>query len=142
MEVEPGEGLGQGREVIDLPEAERPILESVAEFLGHAIDVSMQEIEERSIYYREEELPVLELEEPSNEWERESNHGDEAAGEARGQTRPAQTVTVEQRMEEYLRVATPDIPALFPRPARDLSCRLEANAGAWHDSWMTMGLNT
>jgi hypothetical protein len=49
-------------------------------------------------------------------------------GEARGQTCPAQTVTVEQRMEEYLRVATPDIPALFPRPAWDLSCRPDADA--------------
>ena len=74
--AEPGEGLGQGQEVVYLPEAEEPALESVAEFLGHAIDVSMQEIEERSVYYREEELPVLELEEPPNEWERESNHGD------------------------------------------------------------------
>ncbi len=127
VEAEPGEGLGQGREVIDLPEAEGPV-ESVAEFLGHAIDVSMQEIEERSVYYREEELPVLELEEPPNEWERESNDGNKAAGEARGQTCPAQSVTVEQRMEEYLRVATPDIPALFPRPAWNLSCRLDADA--------------
>jgi hypothetical protein len=50
MGAEPGEGLGQGREVIDLPEAEGPALESVAEFLGHAIDVSMQEIEERSVH--------------------------------------------------------------------------------------------
>jgi hypothetical protein len=74
--AEPGEGLGQGQEVVYLPEAEEPALESVAEFLGHAIDISMQEIEERSVYYREEELPVLELEEPPNEWERESNHGD------------------------------------------------------------------
>ncbi len=32
-------------------------------------------------------------------------------------------------MEEYLRVATPDIPALFPRPAWDLSCKMDANAG-------------
>ena len=40
------EGLGQGREVVDLPEAEEPALESVAEFLGHAMDVSMQIIEE------------------------------------------------------------------------------------------------
>jgi hypothetical protein len=42
--------VGQSREVIDLPEAEGPALESVAEFLGHAIDVSMQEIEERNVY--------------------------------------------------------------------------------------------
>ncbi len=128
MRAEPGEGLGQGQEVADPPEAEEPALESVAEFLGHAIDVSMQEIEERSVYYREEELPVLELEEPPNKWEGESNHGDEAAGEARGHTCLVQIATVEQRMEEYLRVATPDIPALFPRPAWDLSCRLSADA--------------
>jgi hypothetical protein len=31
-------------------------------------------------------------------------------------------------MEEYLRVATPDIPALFPRPAWDLSWRPDADA--------------
>jgi hypothetical protein len=31
-------------------------------------------------------------------------------------------------MEEYLRVATPDIPALFPRPAWDLSWRPGADA--------------
>ncbi len=129
VEAEEGEGLGRGREVIDLPEAERPTLESVAEFLGHAIDISMQEAEERNVYYVEDELPVLRLEEPPNEWERDSNDGDEAAGEARGQTGPAQAATVEQRMEEYLRVATPDIPALFPRPAWDLSFRLDARAG-------------
>jgi hypothetical protein len=32
-------------------------------------------------------------------------------------------------MEEYLRVATPDIPAMFPRPAWDLSFRLDASGG-------------
>ncbi len=122
------EGLGQGQEVIDLPEAKEPALGSVAEFLGQAIDVSMQVIEERSVYYRQEELPVLELEEPPNEWEGESNYGDEAVGEARGQACPAQIATVEQRMEEYLRVATPDIPVLFPRPAWDLSWRPDADA--------------
>jgi hypothetical protein len=126
--ADPKEGFGQGQEVIDLLEAKGPALESVAEFLGHAMDVSMQMVEERSVYYREEELPVLELEEPPNKWEGESNHGDEAAGEARGQVCPAQIATMEQRMEEYLRVATPDIPALFPRPAWDLSWRPDADA--------------
>jgi hypothetical protein len=129
MEAEPGEGPGQGREMIDLPEAEGPSLESVAEFLGHAIDISMQEVEERNVYYVEDELPVLELEEPPNEWESDSNDGDEAVGEARGQTGPARAATLEQRMEEYLRVATPDISTLFPRPAWDLSFRLDASAG-------------
>jgi hypothetical protein len=112
-----GEGLGRGRVVVELPEAEVPALESVTEFLGHAMDVSMQVVEERIVYYREEEPPVVELEEPPNDWEGESNYGDEAAGEARGQVRPVRIATMEQRMEEYLRLATPDIPALFPRPA-------------------------
>jgi hypothetical protein len=129
VEADPGEGFGQGRQVIDLAEAEGPAFEGVAELLGHVIDVSMQEMEERSIHYREEELPVLELEEPPNEWERLSNDGDEAAGKVRGQACPAQAVTVEQRMEEYLRIATHDIPALFPRPAWDLSWRPDADAG-------------
>jgi hypothetical protein len=35
---------------------------------------------------------------------------------------------MEEKMEEYLRVATPDIPALFPRPAWDLSLRPDADA--------------
>ena len=128
-EAEDSEGLDRGQKVVELPEAERPALESVAEFLGHAIDISMQEIDERNVYYVQDELPVLRLEEPPNSWEVDSNDGNEAAGEARGQTGPAQAATVEQRMEEYLRVATPDIPTLFPRPAWDLSCRLDANAG-------------
>jgi hypothetical protein len=123
-----GGGLGRGRVVIELPEAEVPALESVVEFLGYAMDVSMQMVEERSVYYREEEPPVLELEEPPNDWEGESNNGDEAAGEATGQTRPARVAIMEERMEEYLRVATPDIPALFPRPAWDLSLRPDADA--------------
>jgi hypothetical protein len=89
VESEPGEGFGLGRQVSDMSEAEGPALEGVAELLGHAIDISMQEMEERSIHYRDKELPVLELEEPPNEWERVSNDGDGTAGEARGQTCPA-----------------------------------------------------
>jgi hypothetical protein len=58
----------------------------------------------------------------------DSNDGDEAAGEARGLSGPARAADVEQEMEGYLRVATPDIPALFPRPAWDLSCRPDASA--------------
>ncbi len=67
-EAEDGEGLGRGREVVELPEAKRPALESVAEFLGYAIDISMQEMEERNVYYVQDELPVLRLEEPPNDW--------------------------------------------------------------------------
>ncbi len=94
-ETEDSEGLDRGREMVELPEAERPALESVAEFLGHAIDISMKEAEERNVYYVEDELPVLRLEEPPNDWERDSNDGDEAAGDARGQAGPAQTTTMD-----------------------------------------------
>jgi hypothetical protein len=128
-EAENGEGVGRDREVVELPEVEGPAHESVAEFLGYAIDISMQEIEERNVYYVQDELPVLRLEEPPNSWEVDSNDGHEAAGEARGSSGPARATAVEQEMEEYLRVATPDIPALFPRPAWDLSCRPDVSAG-------------
>jgi hypothetical protein len=73
-EAEQGEGLGRGQEVIDLLEAGGPALESVAEFLGHTIDISMQEVEERKVYYVEDELPVVRLDEPLDEWEKESNN--------------------------------------------------------------------
>jgi len=122
-----GEGLDQGQVVIELPEAEVPALESVVGVLDLVMDTSVQVAEERNVYYVEEP-PVLELEEPPNNWEGDSENGDEAAGEARGQERPARIATVEERMEAYLRVATPDIPALFPRSAWDLSLRPDADA--------------
>jgi hypothetical protein len=68
------------------------------------------------------------LEEPPNNWEVDSNDGYEAAGEARGLPGLARAADVEQEMEGYLRVATPDIPTLFPRPAWDLSCRPDVSA--------------
>ncbi len=86
------------------------------------MDTSVQVAEERNVYYVEEP-PVLELEEPPNNWEGDSENGDEAAGEARGQERPARIATVEERMEAYLRVASPDIPALFLKPAWNLSLK-------------------
>jgi hypothetical protein len=99
-EAEDREGLGRGRKVVELPEAERPALESVAEVLGYAIGISMQEIEERNVYYVPDELPVLRLGEPPNDWEVDSNDGDEAAGEARGPTGLARATDMEQEMEE------------------------------------------
>ncbi len=123
-----GEGFNQGQVVIELPKAEVPALESVGGVLDLVRDASVQVAEERSVYYVEEEPPVPELEEPPNDWEGDSENGDEAAGEARGQERQAQSATMEERMEAYLRVATPDIPALFPRPAWNLSLRPGADA--------------
>jgi hypothetical protein len=127
--AEGDEDLGGGQEAADLPEVSRPAQESVADLLGYAIDASLQVAEERHIYFVQEEIPVLRLEEPFNDWEVDSNDGCEAAGEARGPSGPAQAVDVEQEMEGYLRVATPDIPTLFPRPACDLSLRPDVSTG-------------
>ncbi len=128
-EAEDGEDVGRGQEVAELPEAGRPAHESDADLLGYAIDASLQAAEERHIYYIKDEIPVLRLEEPFNNWEVDSNDGCEAAGEARGPPGPAQAADMEQEMEGYLRVATPDIPTLFPRPACDLSCKPDVSAG-------------
>jgi hypothetical protein len=99
--------VGRGQEVAELLEAGRPAHESDADLLGYATDASLQVAEERHIYFVPDEIPVLRLEEPLNDWEVDSNDGREAAGEARGPPGPAQAVDVEQEMEEYLRVATP-----------------------------------
>ncbi len=72
---------------------------------------------------------MLRLDEPPNNWEVGSNDGYEAVWEARGPPGPVQAADVEQEMGGYLRVATPDIPTLFPRPAWDLSCKPDVNAG-------------
>ncbi len=84
--------------------------------------------EERHVYLVEDEAPVIRVEERPNEWEVDSDGGYEAEGEARGPSGPAQTLEMEQRVEAYLRVATPDIPTLFPRPACDLSLRRGVSA--------------
>ncbi len=127
--AEGDEDFGEGQEVVALPEAGKPAPESDADLLAYAMDRSLQVAEQRLIYFVQEEVPELRLEEAFNDWEVDSNDGCEAVGEARGPSGPAQTAGMEQEMEEYLRVATPDIPTLFPRPACDLSCRPDVSAG-------------
>jgi hypothetical protein len=124
-----GEDVGRDQEVAELPEVGRPAHESDADLLGYAIYASLQSAEERHVYYVQDEIPVLRLEEPLIDWEVDSNDGYEAAGEARGLPGPAQAADVEQEMEGYLRVATPKIPALFLRPVCDLSCKPDVSAG-------------
>ncbi len=114
--------------MIELPVAELPALEGVEGFLSQVIDTDGQVVEERVVHYVEGP-PVGVLEEPPNDWEGDSVNGDKAAGEARGQGCPAQTATVEETMEAYRRVASPDIPALFPRTAASFS--LEPGAGVY-----------
>ncbi len=105
-----GEELDRGQVVIELPEAEMSALENVEGFLSQVVNTDGQIVEERVVHYVERPSVGV-LEEPPNNWEGDSENGDEAAGEARGQGCPAQIATVEETMEAYLRVASPDIPA-------------------------------
>jgi hypothetical protein len=88
-EAEAGEDAGRGHEVAELPEAEGPAHESDADLLSYAIDASQQTAEERHVYYVPDEIPVLRLEEPSNDWEVDSNDGCEAVGEGPSRRRGA-----------------------------------------------------
>jgi hypothetical protein len=128
------EELDRGQVVIELPVAELPALEGVEGFLSQVVDADGRVVEERAVHYVEGP-PVGVLEEPPNDWEGDSVNGDEAAGEARGQGCPAQAATVEETMEAYLRVASPDIPALFPRTAVSFSLKPGADV---HDLIRTM----
>ena len=134
-EVHPGERLDQEQVLMELSVVEMPASGNVGGFLSQVISADGQVVEERMVHYAGE-TPVPVLEEPSNDWERDSVNGDEAAGEARGQGGPAQTATLEETMEAYLRVASPDIPALFPKTALDFS--LKPVSGV-HDLIRTMG---
>jgi hypothetical protein len=107
---------------MELSVVEMPALGNVGGFLSQVIGADGQVVEERAVHYAGEPLAAM-LEEPSNSWEKDSVSGDEAAGEARGREGPAQTATLEETMEALLRVASPDIPALFPRDAPDFSLK-------------------
>jgi hypothetical protein len=129
LAAEGDEDFGGGQGVVAQPVASKPAHKSDADLLAYAMDTSLQVAEQRFVYYVQGEVPKLRREEAFNDWEVDSNDGCEAVGEARGPSGPAQTADIEQEMEEYLRVATPDIPTLFPRPACDFSCRPDVSAG-------------
>ena len=126
--AEGDENFCRGREVVVLPEAGKPAPEADSDLLAYAVGTSLQMAEERHVYLVGDEAPVIRVEERPNEWEVDSDGGYEAEVEARGPSGPAQTLEMEQRLEAYLRVATPDIPTLFPRPACDLSLRRGVSA--------------
>jgi hypothetical protein len=132
---EPGEPAAEGdadfcrdREVLVLPGAGEPAPEADSDLLAFAVSTSLQVTEERHVYLVEDEAPVIRLEERANDWEVDSDGGYQPEGEARGLSSPAQTSEMEQRVEAYLRVATPDIALLFPRPVCDLSYRRGVSA--------------
>ncbi len=82
--AEGDENCGRGREVVTLPETGEPAPEADSDLLAYAVGKSLQVAEERHIYFVQEEVPELRLEEAFNEWEVDSNDGYKAEGEARG----------------------------------------------------------
>ncbi len=111
--AEGDEDFCRNREVLVLPGAGELAPEANSDLLAYAVGTSLQVTEERHVYIMEEEVPVIRLEERPNELEVDSDGGYEAEGEARGLSSPVQTSAMEQQVEAYLRVAIPDIPALF-----------------------------
>jgi hypothetical protein len=116
------------REVLEILEPEGPAGEADADILAFAVGASLQVAEERVIYFLEDETPVVRPDERAKDWEADSDVDREPKGAARGLSSPARFLEIEQRLEEYLRVATPDIEALFPRPVCDITCRRGASA--------------
>jgi hypothetical protein len=116
------------REVLVLPEIAEPAAEADSDMLAFAVGTSLQVVEEWLVYLVEEEAPMVRLDEGANDWEADSDDDCEPEGAARGLSSPARVLEMEQRVETYLRVATPDIEILFPRPVCDLTCRRGMNA--------------
>jgi hypothetical protein len=65
--AEGGENFGGGREVVTLPEAGEPAPEGDADLLAYAMGTSLQVAEQRLIYFVQEGVPELRLEEAYNE---------------------------------------------------------------------------
>jgi hypothetical protein len=110
------------REVLEIPEPEELAAEADTDMLAFAVGASLQAGEERVIYFLEDEAPIVRPDERANVWETDSDVDREPEGAARGLSSPARILEIEQRVEEYLRVATPDIEAMFPRPVCDITC--------------------
>jgi hypothetical protein len=116
------------RKVLEIADPEGPVAEADSDILAFAVGESLQVAEERVIYFLENEAPIVRPDERANDWEADSDADREPEGAARGLSSPSLILEIEQRVEEYLRVATPDIEALFPRPVCDLTCRRGVSA--------------
>jgi hypothetical protein len=76
----------------------------------------------------EEEAPMVAPEERASGWESVDDVDLESREAARGLSSPAQILEKEQRVEEYMRVATPDNETMFRKPVWDMTCILGASA--------------
>ncbi len=118
----------KNRAVVELPEPEAVVMEDGVDVLSFAVNTSLQVGEERRVTYVDEEAPMIAPEERASGWESDAEVGPESRGAARGLSSPARILEEEQQVEEYLRVATPDIEAMFRKPVWDMTGMLGASA--------------
>ncbi len=118
----------RNRVVVEVPEPEALTVEAGVDVLVFSVSASMQVEEERFITYVEEEAPMVVPEGGVSGWESDADVDLESGEGARGLSSPARILEEEQRVEEYLRVATPDIEAMFRKPIWDMTCILGASA--------------
>ncbi len=109
------------RTVVVLQEPEAPAVGAGVDVLTFAVNTSLQIGEERVITYMEDEVPVVAQVEKASGWESDADVDAELDGAARGLSSPALTPEEEQQIEQYLRVATTDIKAMFRRPVLDMT---------------------
>ncbi len=108
--------FSRGRAVMVLQDPEVPTMKAEVDVLTFAVNMSLQTGEERVVTYREDEVPVVAQVDEAGCWESDPDVDAEFEGAARGLSSPALTLEEEQRIEQYFRVATPDMEAMFFKP--------------------------
>jgi hypothetical protein len=109
------------RAVVVLQEPEAPAVGAEVDVLSLAVNMSLQVGEERLVTYKEDEVPVVAQVEKASGWESDADVYPEFEGAVRGLSSPALTSEEEQRVEQYLRVVTPEIKAMFRKPVWDMT---------------------
>ncbi len=109
------------RAVVVLQEPEAPAVGAEVDVLSLAVNMSLQVGEERVVIYKEDEAPVVAQVDKASGWESDADVYPDFEGTARGLSSLALTSEEEQRVEQYLRVATPDNKAMFRKPVWDMT---------------------
>ncbi len=111
----------EDRVVVVLQDPEATTVEVEANMLTLAVNMSLPMGEERVIIYKDDEVPLAAQVEEARCWESDADVDAWSEGAARGLSSPALTPDEEQLVEQYLRVASPDIKARFPKPVWDMT---------------------
>ncbi len=120
------------RAVVEVPEPEVPEVGVGVDMLAFAVSASRQVEEERVITYLEDKAPMVAPDERASGWKSDSDVDRESEGADRGLSSLVRILEEEQQVEEYLRVATPDIEVMFRKPEWDLADILGGSADETH----------